>query len=1617
MYNSVSSSHDSDDAPAAGAFGPGWSSTAAGARGAGGFVVSDNEGGRWCFDVAGRPAWWSRGAGTRVERSYDSSGRLAGLAHERGRGVDVVWDEAGSRIVALVARDGRRADFSYDSSGRLVEVTRSGGGARRYEWGEESGRIERVVDPDGVVEADNAYDEAGRVVRQRSAFGRVSHYSYLPGGVTQVADADGSRANVWVHDARGRLTGMIDAAGNRQSIGWDRWGNRVMITGRDGGRTINQYDERGRLSVRVEETGARLSYDYDDADRVVRVRADDGSGAAAVTAYEYAGADRNPRMITDPEGGVTRLDWEDGLLVGVVDPVGVRVRLGYDEHGELTSVTNAVGDTARLERDGAGRITASITPSGRRTQYRYDAAGNLVSRRDPDGATWRWEHTPGGRPCAEIDPAGHRKTCEYGEHGEQTEYVDPLGERLRNRWDDVGNLAETVMPDGTSWAYTYDALSRLVAVKDPANAVWRNEYDVVGRLTATVDPTGVRREQGVSAHGMRRTLTDGAATSAVTTDALGRITAVTGDDGADRVTRYDLCGRPVEYVDAEGGSTVLERDPAGKVVRLVRPSGEETRYEWDECGRLSAVIDAAGGASRFEYNADSLLVREIWPTGEASWFRYDPCGRVAAKHVPGYGTTCYERDLSGRVVVLVDPACGRRRFRYNEVGNLVEAVAGTGAVTRYEYDSMGVLVAVIDPLGGVTRYERDARGDVVRLVDPLGRETTARYDAAGRQVSQRDAAGHVTDWEYDANGWFAAMSYDGVEHHRVERDFAARTMRITQAGGHTMTVRWDGAGRLVSRSSDGRTVEWGYDGDGRRVWMRAPDGAVTDYAYDGAGRLVRVENSAFGRVVYEHDASGRMVSATAGDVRQEWVRGDGFVTEYLVRDLAGGGISHTSVGRDEAGRVTWTSQDGSHTDYAYDGANQLVGAVVDGIASTYVYDDAGRLVEEIVDDGAGGTRRRALVYDAAGQLVSAGGGGAVETRFVYDAAGRRVREERADGGVRVFAWGALARLESVSIDGALEKRRVSLLTDALGELAAVDGARLDWDSASAVPGLLGVGGSSAVGVPGFTAVGDGWRAAGWRDARSQGADPWGGPGGADGPDGPGGGVSWGAGGELGLPGGLEWLGARVYDRGTRGFLSRDPLEATAGAGWAGNPYSYAGNNPVGMSDPSGRHPLTDAELASWKDSHKTGLAAAGAWVADNWEYLVAGAAIVAGVALMFTGVGGPAGLALMSVSGALVSGGISIAEQKHGKGSVDWGAVGREAAIGAIPFPGGGAAAAGREAAEQVGREALEAGTREAVEAAARSAGERELGAVGREAVESAGDRAAQEAAEWCHGAACFAAGTGVLMADGTVRPIEDVAAGDRVAACDPITGEALARTVTATASHDDVPVLRVRTDDGGAVETTATHPFWVEDRGWTPAGRLRAGDRLLTPDGRTVEVTAAAPTGRTRRVYSLEVDGLQAYYVRAGTAFIAVHNECSELARRLQQRAQQLNDARGGRSAQMGTTAVIQAQAEIDGKTVITTFVATNRKYSEKPMRDMLRKGMEEFVKGKGHAEETILRHLDEDKYTWRVIAGGTSRNVCRETCAPRVTGHGLELTGREFRGRADKTPYRMFQIPGLGH
>ena len=47
-------------------------------------------------------------------------------------------------------------------------------------------------------------------------------------------------------------------------------------------------------------------------------------------------------------------------------------------------------------------------------------------------------------------------------------------------------------------------------------------------------------------------------------------------------------------------------------------------------------------------------------------------------------------------------------------------------------------------------------------------------------------------------------------------------------------------------------------------------------------------------------------------------------------------------------------------------------------------------------------------------------------------------------------------------------------------------------------------------------------------------------------------------------------------------------------------------------------------------------------------------------------------------------------------------------------------------------------------------------------------------------------------------------------------------------------------------------------------------------------------------------------------------------------------------------------------------------------------------------------------DRYT--IIAGGTSRNICKATCQPLLETDGLTLGGSIYNGRSDKTPYRQF-------
>jgi RHS repeat-associated protein len=148
---------------------------------------------------------------------------------------------------------------------------------------------------------------------------------------------------------------------------------------------------------------------------------------------------------------------------------------------------------------------------------------------------------------------------------------------------------------------------------------------------------------------------------------------------------------------------------------------------------------------------------------------------------------------------------------------------------------------------------------------------------------------------------------------------------------------------------------------------------------------------------------------------------------------------------------------------------------------------------------------------------------------------------------------------------------------------------------------------------------------------------------------------------------------------------------------------------------------------------------------------------------------------------------------------------------------------------------------------------------------------------------------------------------------------------------------------------------------------------------------TATAATAKLRSELAL-VEGRDG--VSAGLARAA----------ELQDRAAQLQALRDPFLAENGTTATIQVQNRI--------LLATDKQNMPKEWQGLLRSG-EEFVHGKGDAEETILNSVTDQS---EIVAGGTSRNVCIGICAPLIDKAGLELGGPQFPGSSENTAYRMF-------
>ena len=128
----------------------------------------------------------------------------------------------------------------------------------------------------------------------------------------------------------------------------------------------------------------------------------------------------------------------------------------------------------------------------------------------------------------------------------------------------------------------------------------------------------------------------------------------------------------------------------------------------------------------------------------------------------------------------------------------------------------------------------------------------------------------------------------------------------------------------------------------------------------------------------------------------------------------------------------------------------------------------------------------------------------------------------------------------------------------------------------------------------------------------------------------------------------------------------------------------------------------------------------------------------------------------------------------------------------------------------------------------------------------------------------CFEEGTLVVMADGTLKRIEDIHSGDMVLSCDDKTGITMAKEVLYRSMNlNEETGVTLSLPAGETITATANHPFYVKGKGIVLARDLTSQMQLKLRTGDLVQARNISQQTATKRfVYNLTVSDFHTYFV-----------------------------------------------------------------------------------------------------------------------------------------------------------
>ncbi|MGP4083488.1 golvesin C-terminal-like domain-containing protein [Streptomyces sp. KR55] len=1371
-----------------------------------------------------------------------------------------------------------------------------------WEFGYDSfGNQTSVTDPEGVASATagdymstTEYDAYGQPKKDTDANGNSTTYAeYGPHGYpAKITDAK-QATTTFTYDVRGNTREVINDKGAKVTQDYDYFGRpleKKEPKDQAAGEFITTpapvYDANNNITKAYAPNGAETTSEYDAADQVTDVISPKDEATdperRTVTTYDKVG---NVKTVTEPKGTLTSTAGDymtsytyDEIYqpVSVVNAKGDTVTSTYDNVGNLIKVVdpkkNATTDpddfTTKYDYDLNHRVVKTTDAKGKFTTVHYDLDGRTDQATDAEGNTT--ETTFDRRGLAKQikvpyskDGSGtitYRTTqFEYDEVGNQTKEISPRGVATTDDatdyitetvYDELNRVKETLSPfdkDDTRYStpdrtiYTYDSVGQLKEVSAPPSQgqsvrnVTSYEYYDNGWTKSATDPFGIQTKYDYNVLGQQT-----------------KNTLISAGGSSQRTMTWDFY--PSGNQKARGDDGI----PVGNQVVVVDSSDVNNTAVQGSWGPSQAMgqwgydvrTNGAGtGADAFTWQLNipqdgtyEVFVRHGDVTGAAT----------DAKFQITHST--------GTVTKTVNQATGSDTW--TSVGSYTFTESGTQKVTLTDAANGTVIADAIKLVRSNTgetdnerkdfTYKYDANSLLTEVKDlsPGAKADTytMSYDELDQLSKVEEKLGstvkNTTSLTYDANGNPLTTTHD-VTWSKAEYDARDMIEKITNADSPTAgnqqitTFTYTDRGQPLKQTKpNGNTVDYSYWLNGavkQQVERTSADTVVAqhDLEYDPNGnrskdtaKVMNADNSAdyLDTVsTFDYDPQDRIQKVTK--------TGDAAGTEEYFYD-GNSNIVEQKVGA-AGSEVTTTS--------TYD-RNRLLKTTTAGVASTYNYDPLGRL-DTVSSNGSTAEKYTYDGFDRIAKHTAGTGTSAKTTTYVYDAFDRTAQETTSgtNGKTTVFTY--LGMEDKVLREEVAGKATKSYQYSPWGQ--KLTQIKHNTDSTKEYSQFLyhPKGDVEAITKDtGTTRATYGYTAYGSDDEKQFT--------GADKPD-------------AQNPdkeqynayrynaqryddgSGTYDMGFRNYDPGLNRFLTRDMYGgaaadmALATDPYTGNRYAFAGGNPISFVELDGHLFGIDISLS---DVGHAALDVAG-------MVPVIGEAADVANGIWYAAEGNYADAAL-SMAAAVPGVGMAATAAKYAKKGAK--------AVDAVK--GGSKTSKGTK-------------TTKAKNATPKPA--------------KSGPKPKKSEPTACKVPPkkrnSFTPGTKVLMADGSMKNIEDLKEGEYVLASDPETGDVQARRITETRSHSgDKHLITLTVDPDGkdgkaepsTITATAEHPFWLPDYGkWVDAGDLAAGMWLQTSAGTWVQITAIDEAHRTQRVHNLTVDGQHTYYVVAGSAAVLVHN------------------------------------------------------------------------------------------------------------------------------------------------